>query len=87
MLIHEYHPEDIKSAIRKRYRSLRAFELAHELPKQAVSEILRGRTSQRVERAIRRVMVEEKKYGDARAIKTASNTEMAASHRLSGEAA
>ena len=56
MLIDEFHPEDIKAAIRKRYRSLKAFERALGLSFNSPSEIFRGRTSARTEKAIRRVL-------------------------------
>jgi len=37
------HPEDIKSALRKRYRSLAAFERAHKLSQRSVTDVLLGR--------------------------------------------
>lgn len=37
------HKEDIKAAIRKRYGSLLAFELAKGLPATSVKDVLRGR--------------------------------------------
>jgi lambda repressor-like predicted transcriptional regulator len=46
------HTEDIKAALRKRYKSLRSFEIAKELPSGAVKDVLRGRTSGPTERAI-----------------------------------
>ncbi len=46
------HKEDVKAAIRKRFRSVRAFEAAHGLPDRSVSDLLRGRRSRRVEEAV-----------------------------------
>ncbi|MFQ3665552.1 MAG: helix-turn-helix domain-containing protein [Sphingomonadaceae bacterium] len=46
------HREDIKAEIRKRFGSVRAFEAAHSLPDKSVSDLMRGRRSRRVERAI-----------------------------------
>jgi lambda repressor-like predicted transcriptional regulator len=46
------HPEDIKSALRKRYRSLRAFEIVHGFSRGAVTEVLRNRRWAKVEAAI-----------------------------------
>jgi lambda repressor-like predicted transcriptional regulator len=46
------HREDVKALIRKRFGSLRAFERAKGLPDKSVSGVLRGRASERVERAI-----------------------------------
>lgn len=59
MLIQTMHPEDIKAAIRKRYGSVKAFVEAHELPVTGVSDIFRGRTSQRVTDAIEQVLQEQ----------------------------
>jgi lambda repressor-like predicted transcriptional regulator len=87
MLIDEFHPEDIKAAIRKRYRSLGAFERALGLPKQGVSEILRGRTSARIERAIRRVMAEDARWGAGKTIIPGNSSDGGAAHRLSERAA
>lgn len=60
MLLDQTHPEDVKSAIRKRYRSLLAFERAEGLARLSVSEVLRGRKSRRTEVAIERVLKEER---------------------------
>lgn len=46
------HREDVKAAIRKRFGSARRFERAHGLPKNSVSDLLRGKRSKRVEDAI-----------------------------------
>jgi len=43
-----HHHEDIKAAIRKRYGSLAAFEVAKGLPKESVRDVLRGRASERI---------------------------------------
>lgn len=59
MLIETTHPEDIKSAIRKRYGSVKAFVRANDLPPTGVSDIFRGRVSARVSDAIERVLQEQ----------------------------
>lgn len=46
------HREDIKAAIRKAFGTLSAFERANDLPSKSVNDVLRGRTSARVQRAI-----------------------------------
>lgn len=46
------HREDVKAAIRKRYRSVAAFERALGLPAKSVTDVLRGYTSARVSKAI-----------------------------------
>lgn len=58
MLVETTHPEDIKAAIRKKYRSVAAFERAEGLARQSVSEIIRGRPSSRTRSAIERVLQE-----------------------------
>jgi lambda repressor-like predicted transcriptional regulator len=50
------HKEDIKGALRKRYGTLIAFELAHDLPRQSVKDVLRGRASAPVEQVIAKVL-------------------------------
>lgn len=50
------HPEDIKAALRKQYGSVFAFEDANDLPRKSVSDFLRGRPNQRVERAIAKIV-------------------------------
>jgi hypothetical protein len=46
------HPEDIKASIRKKYKTLNAFERAHDLPFNSVSNWLRGNISKPVKTAV-----------------------------------
>jgi lambda repressor-like predicted transcriptional regulator len=46
------HPEDIKAEIRKRHGSMIAFAEARGLPRQGVSNLLNGRISRPVAKAI-----------------------------------
>lgn len=87
MLIDEYHPEDIKAAIRKRYRTIGRFEKAENLAVSAVTDLLRGKMSKRTERAVRRVMEDEVRYGSKQAIKPETSSEIADAHCLNGRAA
>lgn len=48
----DMNPHDIKSEIRKRFGTLRAFEKEMGLSEKSVTDICRGRTSSRVEKAI-----------------------------------
>lgn len=82
MLIEEYHPEDIKAAIRKRYRSVVRFEVAENLTKGSVAEVLRGRKTARTERAIRRVLAEDARWGDRKSIVSGSSSHVGVPHRL-----
>lgn len=50
------HPEDTKAELRKRYGTVAAFERAHELPQKSVSDLLRGRKSERVKSAVEQVI-------------------------------
>lgn len=86
MLIDEYHPEDIKAAVRKRYGSLLAFERAHGVYKQAVSDVLRGQSHARTEAALRRVLAEDAKWSVGKPISPASSSPNGDAHRLSGDA-
>jgi len=46
------HPEDIKSALRKRHGSVSAFARARELPLHSVRDVLRGRSVAQTAQAI-----------------------------------
>jgi lambda repressor-like predicted transcriptional regulator len=46
------HPEDVKAGLRKRFGTVAAFEEARGLPPKSVNDLLRGRPSARVAKAI-----------------------------------
>lgn len=50
------HPEDVKAAIRKKFGKISEFHRFYELPATGVHDILRGRTSARVEAAMDEVL-------------------------------
>lgn len=50
------HPEDVKAEIRKRFATVSAFERRYKLPTKSVHDLLRGRASARVEKAINAVI-------------------------------
>lgn len=56
MITKSVHKEDIKGALRKRFGTLKAFEEKRGLPPTSVKDVLRGRSSQRVEREIANVL-------------------------------
>lgn len=87
MLTDLFHPEDIKAAIRKRYRSLLAFERAHGLTDRSTTDVLRGRPNRRVERAILRVLREDAKWNGRRSINEVDSSRDAAAHPLNEQAA
>lgn len=86
MNLSDFHPEDIKAAIRKRYRSFGRFERAECLGKNSVADVLRGRPSRRTEEAILRVIAEEMKVRVGLSIVPASSTGDDVSHRLNAGA-
>ena len=49
-------PHDIKAEIRKRFKSLAAFERTFGLPEKSVTDVCRQRASSRVEQAIKLVI-------------------------------
>lgn len=53
------HREDVIAAIKKQFGTLTAFERAHALPRKSVNDVLRGRKSARVQRAIDTVVLGE----------------------------
>lgn len=85
MLIDRMHKEDVKAVIRKRYRTIGAFERAENLTKNSVAEVLRGRASRRTELAIERVLREQMKRGES--IDPADSAESPTSHRLNAQVA
>lgn len=52
----DFHPEDVKAAIRKRFGSLAKFEREHGLPVESVTNLLRGQKSQRVATVVNAVI-------------------------------
>jgi len=56
MKLSRMHPEDVKAAIRKRFASVSAFERQYDLPPKSVTDLLRGRASERVSNAINSVI-------------------------------
>ncbi|WP_156437646.1 MULTISPECIES: helix-turn-helix domain-containing protein [unclassified Sphingomonas] len=83
MLLQRLHKEDVKAVLRKRYRSVAAFERAENLSKLSVSEVLRGRPSKRTQVAIERVLQEE--LGNVESITPVDSAVDAAAHRLNAE--
>ena len=81
-LIDEVHPEDIKAAIRKRYRSVRRFEVAEKLARNGVADMLRGRKSRRTEVAVRRVLAEDEKWGGLKSIASEASADSRANQPL-----
>jgi Ner family transcriptional regulator len=52
-MVHEgWHREDIKAALRKKFKSLTAFEQQLSLPVGSAKDVLRGRAVSRTEKAI-----------------------------------
>lgn len=81
--------EDVKAAIRKRFGSLLKFEEDKGLPRQSVTDLLRGKTSARVAAAVNLVLSD----ADATAAPTVksgnpdNSRRRSASHCLNAKAA
>lgn len=59
MLLDQTHPEDVKAAIRKRFGTISSFIREKGLPPTGVSDLFRGRSSQRVRDAVEDVLKEQ----------------------------
>jgi lambda repressor-like predicted transcriptional regulator len=55
----DFHPEDVKAAIRKRFGSLAKFEREHGLPPESVYNLLRGLKSRRVAAVVNAIVLME----------------------------
>lgn len=81
MTLAQMHREDIKAELRKRYGTIRQFEIDHDLSRGAVHEVLRNRRWAKVERAIEQALGVDPTLSE----KTDSSRK-AETHRLSAEA-
>jgi lambda repressor-like predicted transcriptional regulator len=52
------HPEDVKAGLRRRFGTIRNFERMLQLPKNSVSDLLRGKMSARVANAVEHALDE-----------------------------
>lgn len=77
-MLDRMHPEDVKAAIRKRFGTVAAFIQERELPATGVSDLFRGRTSQRVKDAVEEVLREQ-----AESIELDSSANVRSPHRKS----
>lgn len=84
----DFHPEDVKAAIRKRFKSLAKFEREHGLPEESVTNLLRGLKSKRVAAVVDAVIAMEASSVAPSLSGIPSNTpKKRASHRLNAKAA
>jgi hypothetical protein len=65
MTLLNLHPQDVLAAIRKVYGSAAAFERAHRLPNKSVHDVMRGRPSKRVTKAIERLLAKTSDNSDS----------------------
>lgn len=73
------HREDVKAELRKRFGSVAAFERQHGLPLKSVTDLLRGQSSARVERAVTEAIFPKSEVSD-------DSGNGHAAHRLNAEA-
>ncbi len=81
MLLDRMHPEDVKAAIRKRFGTVSRFIEERDLPATGVSDLFRGRTSQRVRDAVEAILIEQEE-----SIELDSNDNQQSAHRKNGDA-
>lgn len=55
----DFHPEDVKAAIRKRFKSLDNFEREHGLFKGAVHDLLRGKVTAKTAKVVDAILIME----------------------------
>jgi lambda repressor-like predicted transcriptional regulator len=85
VLLTELHPEDVKAALKKRFRSVAAFERSQGLPEKSVNDVLRGRASARVAAAIESALNKPMTPNAESEFSDGSN-EPSGAHRLNAEA-
>lgn len=87
MILDRTHPEDVKAAIRKRFGTVARFIEERDLPTTGVSDLFRGRTSQRVRDAIEEVLREqEESIGlDSSGLKSGSHRKNSVSRRVAAK--
>lgn len=83
MMLADMHPEDVKAALRKRYRSIAAFEVEKALPTKSVHDVLRGRPNARVKGAIEAALASPIENPSKSDFSDSSLAEMA--HRINAE--
>jgi len=85
MTLPDMHPEDIKAEIRKRFRTVAAFERHFSLPAKSVNDLMRGNKSQRVAETIQSV-IERPVSEFAKSEFSDDSDTHAPAHRLNDEA-
>lgn len=73
------HPEDVKAAIRKKFRKISEFHRVYDLPSTGVHDVLRGRASARVEAAMDEVLAEARE-----SMNVDSTHDSATQHQIAG---
>lgn len=84
----DFHPEDVKAAIRKRFGTLNIFEQQHGLAHNGVADMLRGRTSARTAKVVNAVLLMESASNAPKLSNGADDTrKRRVSHRQNAQAA
>jgi lambda repressor-like predicted transcriptional regulator len=84
----DFHPEDVKAAIRKRFETLTLFEEKHGLAHNAVTDMLRGRTSARTAKVVNAVLaIESASIAPKLSGQADDNRKSRSAHRLNAQAA
>lgn len=82
MALARLYSEDVKATIRKKFGAVAKFERAEGLPEKSVNDVLRGRKSARVQRAIEQVIGQPLVQSED----SDHSGEFSAPHRLNAEA-
>ena len=80
------HREDVKALLRKRHGTVAAFEARRSLAKDAVSDLLRGRTSAKTAKALQDEIDKARSEEDEQSDKSDDSTSDRPIHRLTAEA-
>ncbi|UNU43593.1 hypothetical protein EAO27_13345 [Sphingopyxis sp. YF1] len=80
MSLAQMHREDVKAALRKKYGTIRKFEIAHGFSPGSVHDVLRHRKWARVERAIAAAIDVPSSLSE----KTDSTAESSTQHLIAG---
>lgn len=84
----DFHPEDVKAAIRKRFKSMDKFEKEHGLFRGAVNDLLRGKVTARTAAVVNAVLVMEDAIAAPKpTVIPVSSRKKPAVHRINAKAA
>lgn len=87
MTYKDFHPEDVKAAIRKRFKSMDKFEKEHGLFKGAVHDLLRGKVTSKTAKVVDAVLIMEGAASSKPTVISVDSGKSGTPHRLNARAA